>query len=91
MYDNILTSPQAIYVSCKDHHDFCQVRHGARSASIDNAGLLKTMIMVVMVMMVMVMMVMTMVMMMMAGLAVRVASGQIFLFWVECVTNDQQQ
>ena len=45
--------------------------------------------------MVMVMMMMTMVMvvvmMMLAGLAVRVASGQIFLFWVECVTNDQQQ
>ena len=41
--------------------------------------------------MVMVMMMMMMVMMMLAGLAVRVASGQIFLFWVECVTNDQQQ
>ena len=48
----------------------------------------------VMMMMVMVMdglVVMMMVMMMLAGLAVRVASGQIFLFWVECVTNDQQQ
>ena len=39
----------------------------------------------------MMMMVMVVVMIMMAGLAVRVASGQIFLFWVECVTNDQQQ
>ena len=38
-----------------------------------------------------VMVMMMMVMMMLAGLAVRVASGQIFLFWVECVTNDQQQ
>ena len=38
-----------------------------------------------------VMVMMMMVMVMMAGLAVRVASGQIFLFWVECVTNDQQQ
>ena len=52
------------------------------------------MMMMVMVMdgLVVMMMVMVMVMMMMlAGLAVRVASGQIFLFWVECVTNDQQQ
>ena len=36
-------------------------------------------------------MVMVMMVMMLAGLAVRVASGQIFIFWVECVTNDQQQ
>ena len=55
----MITSPQAIDVSCKDQHDFCQVWHGTRSASIDNAGLLKTMVMVMITSMIQMTMMMT--------------------------------